>query len=44
MLIFVIIGAGLLVLTIITKIYMIVATLQGKETSTPWMWNIRIIK
>lgn len=44
MLIFVIIGAGLLVLTIITKIYMIVTTLQGKETSTPWMWNIRIIK
>ena len=44
MIIFVIVGAGLLVLTLITKIYMIVATLQGKETNTPWMWNLKIIK
>ena len=44
MLIFVIAGAGLLVLTLITKIYMIVTTLQGKETNTPWFWDIRIIK
>ncbi len=44
MLIFVIVGAGLLVLTLITKIYMIVTTLQGKETNTPWFWDIRIIK
>ena len=44
MIIFVLIGTGLLVLTLITKIYMIVTTLQGKETNTPWMWDIKIIK
>lgn len=44
MIIFVIVGAGLLVLTLVTKIYMIIATLQGKETNTPWMWNLKIIK
>ena len=44
LLIFVLVGSGLLVLTIITKIYMIVTTLQGKESNTPWMWNLRIIK
>ncbi len=44
MIIFVLIGTGLLVLTLITKIYMIVTTLQGKETNTPWMWNVKIIK
>ncbi len=44
MIIFVIVGAGLLVLTLITKIYMIVTTLQGKESNTPWMWNLKIIK
>jgi len=44
MIIFTVMGIGLLVLTIITKIYMIVTTLQGKYSTTPWMWNIRIIK
>ncbi len=37
-------GIGLLVLTVITKVYMIITTLQGKSTVTPWMWNVRIIK
>lgn len=44
MIIFVIVGIGLLVLTLVTKIYMIVTTLQGKETTTPWCWDYRIIK
>lgn len=44
MIIFVLVGAGLLILTTVTKIYMIYSTLKGKETSTPWMWNLRIIK
>lgn len=44
LLIFVLIGTGLLVLTTITKIYMIVTTLQCKKTNTPWMWNLTIIK
>lgn len=39
-----IVGLGLLVLTIITKIYMIVVSSQGKKVDTPWMWNIKIIK
>ena len=44
MIIFVIVGIGLLVLTLVTKIYMIVTTLQGKEKTTPWCWDFRIIK
>lgn len=44
MIIFALIGVGLLVLTTITRIYMIWATLKGKTATTPWMWNIRIIK
>ena len=44
LIIFTIVGLGLLVLTLITKIYMIVVTLKGKKVDTPWMWNIRIIK
>lgn len=44
LIIFTIIGLGLLVLTLITKIYMIVVTLKGRKVDTPWMWNIRIIK
>ena len=44
MLIFVLVGIGLLVLTLVTKIYMIVSSLKGKEVSTPWMWDLRIIK
>lgn len=44
MIIFTIIGTGLLVLTIVTKVYMIITTLQGKSTTTPWMWDVRIIK
>lgn len=39
-----IIGVGLLVLTTITKVYMIVATLLGKRANTPWFWNIRMIR
>lgn len=44
LLIFVLIGAGLLLLTFVTKIYMIVTTLQGKQKNTPWFWDLRIIK
>lgn len=44
MIIFSIIGLILLVLTTVTKVYMIVSTLAGKEVSTPWMWNVKIIK
>lgn len=44
MIIFVLVGAGLLILTTITKIYMIWATLKGETVTTPWMWDIRIIK
>ena len=44
MIIFTVIGFGLLVLTITTKVYMIIASAHGKTVSTPWMWNLRIIK
>ena len=44
MIIFTIVGLGLLVLTIVTKIYMIIAVLHGKKVDTPWMWNLKIIK
>ncbi|MBQ2864048.1 MAG: hypothetical protein IJE91_01120 [Clostridia bacterium] len=44
MIIFTLVGIGLLVLTTITKIYMIWATLKGETVTTPWMWDIRIIK
>lgn len=44
LLIFILIGAGLLLLTFVTKIYMIVTTLQGKQKNTPWFWDLRIIK
>ena len=44
MIIFVLVGAGLLILTTITKIYMIWATIKGETVTTPWMWDIRIIK
>lgn len=44
MIIFTVIGTGLLVLTIVTKVYMIITTLQGKSSTTPWMWDLRIIK
>jgi hypothetical protein len=37
--IFTVIGIVLLVLTTVTKVYMIAVTLQGREVSTPWMWN-----
>ena len=39
-----IVGWGLLILTTITKLYMIVASLLGKRANTPWFWNIRMIK
>lgn len=39
-----IVGWGLLILTTITKIYMIVVSLLGKRANTPWFWNLRIIK
>lgn len=42
--IFTVIGVVLLVLTTVTKLYMIVSTLHGKTVSTPWMWDLRIIK
>ena len=42
--IFSVIGVVLLVLTTVTKVYMIVSTLHGKAVSTPWMWDLRIIK
>lgn len=44
LIIFTILGLILLVLTTITKIYMIISTLHGKAVTTPWMWNLRIIK
>lgn len=44
LLIFTLVGLGLLVLTTITKIYMIYATLKGKTVETPWMWRLKIIK
>lgn len=40
----VLIGSGLLVLTTITKIYMVTTTLKGKTTNAPWTWKLRIIK
>lgn len=39
-----IMGSILLVLTTVTKIFMIVATLKGRYVSTPWFWNIEIIR
>lgn len=39
-----IMGSILLVLTTVTKVFMIVATLKGKYVSTPWFWNIEIIR
>lgn len=39
-----IIGCMLLILTTVTKIFMICATLKGKYVSTPWFWNIEIIR
>ncbi len=39
-----IVGICLLALTTLTKIYMIAYSAQGKEMSTPWMWNLRIIR
>lgn len=39
-----IVGICLLVLTTLTKVYMIAYAAQGKEMSTPWMWNLKIIK
>lgn len=44
MMIFTFVGVALLILTTITKIYMIVITLQGKQISTPWLWEIKLIK
>lgn len=39
-----IVGVGLLILTTITKLYMIIVALMGKKANTPWFWNIRMIK
>ena len=39
-----IIGICLLALTTLTKVYMIVYSAMGRQMSTPWMWNLRIIK
>lgn len=39
-----IVGWALLLLTSITKIYMIVVSLLGKVVQTPWCWKFRIIK
>ncbi len=39
-----IIGICLLVLTTITKIYMIVVSSMGKKVTTPWLAKIKIIK
>ena len=39
-----IVGIGVLVLTTITKIYMIFAVLLGKVANTPWFWSIRMIR
>lgn len=39
-----IIGWILLILTTVTKIFMIIVTLSGKCVSTPWFWNIKIIR
>ncbi len=44
MIIFTIVGIILLTLTTVTKIYMIFSTLKGKAVTTPWFWNLRIIK
>lgn len=38
-----VIGIALLILTTITKIYMIIISLLGKKVNTPWFWNIRMI-
>lgn len=38
------VGMGLLVLTMVTKIYMMVVSSKGKKVDTPWMWNLKIIK
>ena len=37
-------GIGILILTTITKIYMIFAVWFGKVANTPWFWSIRMIK
>ena len=39
-----IVGIGVLVLTTITKLYMIFAALFGKVANTPWFWSIRMIR
>lgn len=39
-----IVGIGILILTTITKIYMIFAVLCGKRANTPWFWSIRMIR
>ena len=39
-----IIGICLLALTTLTKVYMIIYSSMGRQMSTPWMWNLRIIK
>lgn len=39
-----IVGIGVLILTTITKIYMIFAVLLGKVANTPWFWSIRMIR
>ena len=39
-----IVGIGVLVLTTITKLYMIFAVLLGKVANTPWFWSIRMIR
>ncbi len=38
------VGWALLLLTTITKLYMIVVSLLGKVVQTPWCWKFRIIK
>ena len=37
-------GIILLVMTTVTKIFMIAATLKGKYVKTPWFWDIEIIR
>lgn len=37
-------GIVLIILTTITKLFMIIFSLCGKTPKTPWLWNVRIIK
>ena len=44
MIAFTIIGIFLIVLTTITKIYMITVTAMGRKVTTPWFFHLKMVK